>query len=548
MTAFKIRHDYSPIVAENVHKNVAPEKSKNNVIPLDLSTLSNEEKIERCLKSRAWRLDNLYKIINKDGELVQFKMNAAQRKLLKNVSKRNLVLKARQQGFTTFILLLFSDTCLFNSNVSCGVIAHGTREASELFRNKVLFALENLPDWLKHYSAIKSKSQTGVKFANGSSIQVGTSFRSGTPQWLLISEFGKICKKYPIRAEEIITGTLPALPINGVGFIESTAEGREGYFAEMTLKAEQRALNNIPLTRKDFKFQFSPWYETPEYQLNTEECKAVEINDRFKAYFIKLEKENEIVLTEAQQKWYIKEEETLGPNIKREFPTIAKEAFEVFVEGAYFKVAMERAYVDGRIGIVPFNAAYNVDTWWDVGLDTTAIWFTQTVGSMIHVIDYYHNNELYLDHYSQVIKDKTRDLGYRYNQHFGPHDIKHRNWSANGSKMQIAKTNYNLKFTATKVIEKEAQITLGHMIIGFCRFDENKCHDGIIALENYKKEWNTKTQTWKETPLHNWASHGADAFMQMACNHPIMNPHRNKALGINPPSQKSRQMTTPKRA
>lgn len=49
-----------------------------------------------------------------------------------------------------------------------------------------------------------------------------------------------------------------------------------------------------------------------------------------------------------------------------------------------------------------------------------------------------------------------------------------------------------------------------------CWFDEVKCSIGIRALENYKKEWNDRHGCWSSQPLHNFASHGADAFRMLA--------------------------------
>ena len=47
-----------------------------------------------------------------------------------------------------------------------------------------------------------------------------------------------------------------------------------------------------------------------------------------------------------------------------------------------------------------------------------------------------------------------------------------------------------------------------------CWFDEVKCTNGIKA-ENYKKEWNDRHGCWSSKPLHNFASHGADAFRML---------------------------------
>lgn len=62
-----------------------------------------------------------------------------------------------------------------------------------------------------HYS-VKTDSVNEMSFSNGSTISVRTSFRSGTIQFLHISEFGKICAKYPDRAKEIVTGAIEAVP------------------------------------------------------------------------------------------------------------------------------------------------------------------------------------------------------------------------------------------------------------------------------------------------------------------------------------------------
>ena len=50
-----------------------------------------------------WRLGHLYHIVDKSGLDVVMTPNAAQRKLYGNMWYRNIVLKARQLGFTTFI-------------------------------------------------------------------------------------------------------------------------------------------------------------------------------------------------------------------------------------------------------------------------------------------------------------------------------------------------------------------------------------------------------------------------------------------------------------
>ena len=95
--------------------------------------------------------------------------------------------------------------------------------------DNVKFAYDNLSEDLKSVMPLSKDSASELLFThNNSSIRVGTSMRSGTLQYLHISEFGKICAKYPDKAEEVITGSIPAVPANGVIFIESSAEGADG--------------------------------------------------------------------------------------------------------------------------------------------------------------------------------------------------------------------------------------------------------------------------------------------------------------------------------
>ena len=45
-----------------------------------------------------------------------------------------------------------------------------------------------------------------------------------------------------------------------------------------------------------------------------------------------------------------------------------------------------------------------------------------------------------------------------------------------------------------------------------CYFDETKCAAGLEALQNYRWDFNERLDEFKPTPVHDWASHAADAF------------------------------------
>ena len=191
---------------------------------------SNEYKDFHDLAQSPWeRLNSLYYITTFRGTKIPFRANPTQKQLYDDLWYCNIILKARQLGISTFICLLFLDRCLWNDNVAAGIICH-TREDAEMMFKRVKFAYDNLPDFIKSNITATIDSARELVFNNGSSIRVGTSMRSSTLQYLHISEFGKICAKYPEKATEVITGSLNTVAAGQYVFIESTAEGREGYF------------------------------------------------------------------------------------------------------------------------------------------------------------------------------------------------------------------------------------------------------------------------------------------------------------------------------
>jgi hypothetical protein len=173
--------------------------------------LTEEEariEVEKRYGNRKYRLNHLYWIKDKEGKKVRFKFNWAQELLYLGLWTFSLILKARQLGITTFICLYFLDACLFNSDTHAGIIAHNREDAEEFFHNKIKYAYDNLPEEVKAARPALTDTVRQLRFNNGSSIRVGTSMRSGTLQYLHVSEFGKVCAKYPDKAKEIVTGIL----------------------------------------------------------------------------------------------------------------------------------------------------------------------------------------------------------------------------------------------------------------------------------------------------------------------------------------------------
>jgi len=478
----------------------------------DLSVLSS------TIGDVEWRIRNLYWIVDKAGRMVRFRPNWAQARLLKRYWNRNIILKARQLGFTTLICLLWLDACLFRQNVRAGIIAHNQEDAKRIFRDKIKFAYDHLPEPIKEALPASRDAANELLFANNSSIWVATSVRSGTFQYLHVSEFGKICARYPEKAREIVSGSLEAVAPGQHITIESTAEGRSGYFYDYCQQARNLLLAKRKLTPLDFRFHFYPWWQEPGYQL--ENWDDVPIPSQMQEYFARIEGETKTKLTPAQRAWYTKKWEILGEDMWREYPSTPDEAFHASIQGAYFTREFSMLRQNNQICRVPVEPGVLVDTWWDLGVnDTTAIWFTQDVGREVHVIDFYEASGEGLRHYAEVLDRLAKERGYRYGRHVAPHDIRVRELGTGTSRHAIAATlgiNFDI---VPRVSDKLDSIETARQFLAKCWFDEERCSLGIAHLEAYRKEWDARLGTYKRYPLHDEHSNAADAFQTLAMGH-----------------------------
>ncbi len=469
------------------------------------ATISAEQ-----FKDPRWRLSNLYWITDKQARKVKFEPNASQLQFLDDIHCLNIILKARQLGFTTLCCLIYLDACLFNPNTRAGVIAHRLDDAQVIFRDKIKFPYDNLPDALKQRIASTQDSADTLTFSNNSSIRVSTSMRSGTLQYLHVSEFGKICAQFPEKAQEIVTGALNAVAPGQFVVIESTAEGQEGAFYNMTQQAIDLRNRNAHLTDMDYRFHFFPWYLDTQYQQN---AGAVTITDEDRRYFDKLEADG-IRLTDEQRAWYVKKEATLGGDMKREFPSTPDEAFEQALEGAYFSVEMANAAKSDRIGGFPVDPRYPVNTFWDLGInDLNTIWLHQYIKGFHRFVGYYENSGEWIGHYVNWLNEWAKANAIQFGDHYVPHDGDRRSiWLPDGTLDVMAKLNFRPKVVSRANSEIQ-QINQARPIFHRCQFDEAGCSVGLKRLKSFRKEWDDLRGVWKDKSRHDINSHGAKAFL-----------------------------------
>ena len=182
--------------------------------------------------------------------------------------------------------------------------------------------------------------------------------------------------------------------------------------------------------------------------------------------------------------------------------------FDVPIQGAYYAQQLMRADEEGRITGVPHDENTVVHTWWDLGIDDSmSIWFVQVAGKELHFIDYLESSGEGLPYYIKELKSTP----YAYGKHYAPHDIKVRELNTGKSRYETAKS-LGVDFEIVPKLSVEDGINASRQILSRCWFDKENCKRGISALRSYRKDWDEENQVWRKKPVHDWASHGADAF------------------------------------
>lgn len=487
--------------------------------------------------SAAWRLDNLYRGIDEDGNAFDFRMNAEQRDLLNNLWHRNNILKARQLGFTTFIDLIALDGALWRNNFTATIIADTQENAWRIMEKKVIYPLENLPGPLWDYfkSQIKTKSKGELSLKNGSSIYSGLSPRGGTNQMLHVSEFGKICAKWPEKGKEIVSGGFASVHQNGFIFVESTAEGQDGPFYKLTMDAKKLLDEGRRPTHLEFRLHFYPWYLKKSYRVSDEDAARITLDGNMVRYFEVLAAEHGIELDLNQKVWYQLTEARLQETMKREHPSYPEEAFEVALEGAIYQRQMTQLRKDTRITVVPWDPSRPVNTFWDFGVaDKTSIWCHQQVGMGHCFIKYIEDEGLGLDHYWKLLDGQ----GWTWGKHFLPHDADTRIQTDQVVTKRTILEKLGMKniTVVRRVASIKTGIELVRQRLPMAMFDRAMTKDGVAALDSYVWEWDDKRGTWKESPYHNWASHGADALRTWAEGWTFSTPRPTSGRGAKTPS------------
>ena len=474
-----------------------------------MSTAADMKAAAALLADREWRMDNLYWIQNKSGQVVPFRMNESQREFWAAMWWLNVILKDRQRGFSTLIAMFILDCCMFKSQTQAGIIDISLPDAKKKL-DKIRFAYDRLPEALRAGNPLITDAKESMEWRNGSRVDVSTSHRGGTLQILHVSEYGKIAARKPETAREIRTGAFNTIAPENFIFVESTAEGSEGDYYEMCQEAKRLQQEQQAMTALDFKFHFFGWWMGTENELPSH---AVAVTPETNAYLDKVSATIGREISPNKRAWYSKKAAQQRDDMKREFPSTPEEAFESAIDGSYYAREMARVRLDGRITDVPYDQGFPVETFWDLGMDDSmTIWFRQRIGTQNRIIDYLEESGEGLAFYAKELNKR----GYLYGKHYFPHDVAVRELgtgiSREGKAIELG-IKPIVSVTRPRDIEAVlAGIEAVRTFLSTCVFDRIKCAKGIKALDNYKKEWDDKRATFMRGPFHNWASHGADSF------------------------------------
>ena len=391
------------------------------------------------------------------------------------------------------------------------IVAHTRDDANKIFDDKIKYAWDRLPEWLRARWQVDVDNTQMLKFKQADReayIYTGTGLRGGTNQNLLITELGTLDQKFPEKSQEIKSGALNTVHKGQVVVIESTAKGSYGVFYDIVKNARAILKEGKGLSLMDWKFFFFSWFDEPEYQLDV----PFIIPREQREYFDHLEVETGVKLTHAQKTWYCKKKEVQKEAMFSEFPSVPDEAFKAATEGTYYGKYIDKLWEKRQITKVPYDPRLPVDTVWDLGIgDAMAITFVQIFGFEIRIIDYYENSGEGIPHYIRVLKER----GYVYRSHHAPHDIEVRELTTGISRKETA-AKLGIHFVLVPNIPRDDGIDAVRNILPKCYFDEVNTKQLIDSLTAYRKEWDAKAGMFKDTPLHDWSSNAADSFRYLA--------------------------------
>lgn len=475
---------------------------------------------EGALGDPVWRIANLYTIYSKkDKKFVPFRPKPEQRVIIWDIFVRgikNLIIpKARQIGFSTLLAIIAFDLTLWCAGVKCALVDKTALDGEKKFQDIVRVAWERLSEGERavYEEPILNTREFACRVKDAqndgwSRFRVEKSGRGDALVFLWISEWGTIQFEEPKRSTEILTGGMLAAE-GGIRVIETTWKGGEdGDVWPFVLQALGKP--DSEKTVDDWFLRFFPWWVEKSYS-SAGDVAAI---PRDIANYLR-DREEEISanlgrvfsFTDGQRCWYAKRAAELGLFIKREFPTTLQECWEAPVDDAIYAEAFAKALAEGRVRAGVYDDRLPVHTTWDLGgPQNLVVWYFQVTAGRLKWIDV--DMKLMLTPRGRVAHMKSK--GYRFGQHFMPHDADHTESSTLSFRGEMTAAGLENVVCVPRTQDIELGISKVGELFGHFEFDREKCQQAFLAVKQYHRHPETKL------PVHDWASHPCDALRNAA--------------------------------
>jgi hypothetical protein len=198
-------------------------------------------------------------------------------------------------------------------------------------------------------------------------------------------------------------------------------------------------------------------------------------------------------------------------------------SFEAPQAGSYYGKLITAAEGEGRVGAVAWRPEVPVTTAWDLGIgDSTAVWFCQQVNNEVRLIDYLECSGVGLDYYAAALRERP----YVYGEHLMPHDAAISELGTGKSRLEVL-AGLGIRSRVLPRLSVDDGIQAARMLLPRCWFDAGKCARGLEALRHYRRGFDMHLGSFRAVPVHDWSSHGADAFRYLAVG---LRPEQEKPM------------------
>ena len=204
-------------------------------------------------------------------------------------------------------------------------------------------------------------------------------------------------------------------------------------------------------------------------------------------------------------------------------------SFSASVEGSYYGQILNGLESEGRFHKIERDDLCKTFVAWDLGMgDSTSIWVAQVANHEVRLMDYIENHGQGLDWYVRELTNR----GWHKAPQLLPHDVQVRELGTGKSRLEVLQ-EAGLDCTVVGRLGVDDGIQAVRRLLPRCYFNVPQVKQGLDCLRNYRREFDEKRQVFFDKPLHDWSSHGSDAFRYLAVGMDEQGSGWGKPLQVN---------------